>query len=207
MGVYADYVVPRLIAFSMRSKEATRIRRTVVPAARGRVLEIGIGSGLNLPFYGEDVSAVIGLDPSRQLLAMTERSGRGDAAPFAVDLTYGSAEDMPFEDRSFDTVLTTWTLCSIAEAGRALAEIRRVLRPDGALIFVEHGRSPDLGVRRWQERINPIWTTLSGGCNLNRDIAALIRDAGFAIDRLEVGYLVKGPKIATYHYEGRARPA
>ena len=113
---------------------------------------------------------------------------------------------MPFESNSFDTVLSTWTLCSIANTDRALAEIRRVLAPSGRLVFVEHGRSPDGEVRRWQDRLNPAWGRLAGGCNMNRDIADLVQNAGFAIDGLETGYLVKGPRVLTYTYEGQARP-
>ncbi len=203
MGFYDRYVLPRLIHLSMRNKEAARHRRRVVPAARGRVLEIGIGSGLNLPFYAAEVTAVHGLDPSGELLSMARKAAGG--VPFALEFVEGSAEAIPFDAASFDSVLTTWTLCSIPDASAALGEMRRVLKPGGALIFMEHGRSPERRVEAWQRRLTPLWTRVAGGCHLDRPIDALIRDAGFAIDRLETGYMVKGPRLMTYSYEGRAQ--
>lgn len=205
MGLYKDFVIPWLIHLTMGNKEAARHRGKMVPTASGRVLEVGIGSGLNLPFYGDAVKSVVGLDPSRTLLSLAGKSRLAKTAPFAFELVEGSATDMPFESKSFDTVLTTWTLCSIEGADRALAEMRRVLTPGGRLVFVEHGRSPDAKVRHWQDRLNPAWHALSGGCNMNRDIAGLIGGAGFVIDGLETGYLVKGPRVLTYIYEGQAR--
>ena len=205
MNLYERWVLPRLIHLTMKHQEATRHRRSLIPAARGRVLEIGIGSGLNLPFYGREVERVVGVDPSEELLALAR--GRLEAAPFAVELQARSAEELPFEAGSFDSAVTTWTLCSVPDAGRALAEVRRVLKPEGELLFVEHGRAEAPGVVAWQDRLNRIWGRLAGGCNLNRPIAALIREAGFRIDDLEAGHLVKGPKLVTYLYRGRARPA
>jgi len=204
MNLYERWVLPRLIHLTMKHQEATRHRRSLIPAARGRVLEIGIGSGLNLPFYGRQVERVVGVDPSEELLALAR--GRLEAAPFAVELQARSAEELPFEAGSFDSAVTTWTLCSVPDAGRALAEVRRALKPDGQLLFVEHGRAEAPGVAAWQDRLNRIWGRLAGGCNLNRPIAALIREAGFRIDDLEAGHLVKGPKLVTYLYRGRARP-
>ncbi len=125
--------------------------------------------------------------------------------PFALEFVEGSAEAIPFDAASFDSVLTTWTLCSIPDASAALGEMRRVLKPGGALIFMEHGRSPERRVEAWQRRLTPLWTRVAGGCHLDRPIDALIRDAGFAIDRLETGYMVKGPRLMTYSYEGRAQ--
>ncbi|MDJ0943725.1 MAG: class I SAM-dependent methyltransferase [Kiloniellales bacterium] len=205
MGFYERWVLPRLIDLAMKNTEATRHRQALLPAASGRVLEIGIGSGLNLPFYGAEVDSVVGIDPSEELLALTQER-LGDP-PFAVELQARSAEALPFEDRRFDTAVTTWTLCSVPEAGRALAELRRVLKPEGTLIFVEHGRAEDPGVVAWQDRLNRLWGRLAGGCNLNRPIAAMIREAGFRIEDLETGHLVKGPRLLTYLYRGRARPA
>jgi ubiquinone/menaquinone biosynthesis C-methylase UbiE len=167
------------------------------------VLEVGIGSGLNLRFYGPQVTGLVGLDPSRELLAMARR--RAPAAPCPVTLTAGSAEALPFRDQSFDTLVVTWTLCSIPDAARALREMRRVLRPGGALLFVEHGRSSDPGVRAWQDRITPLWRRVAGGCHLNRPIDALIRAGGFGIRRLDRSYL-RGPRVMTYLYRGEARP-
>ena len=151
MSFYSDHVLPRLLNLAMRNKGLEAYRRRLVPAAEGRVLEIGIGSGLNLPFYGPGVAEVVGLDPSAPLLRM-------------AGLLEGSAEAIPLEDASFDTVLTTWTLCSVRDAGAALAEIRRVLKPAGHLLFVEHGSAPDAAVARWQDRLTPLWKPIAGGC-------------------------------------------
>lgn len=204
MGFYQDRVLPHLIHLSMRNPEATKHRQRIIPTATGRVLEIGIGSGLNLPFYG-DVAEVVGLEPSERLVAMARKSAAD--APVDVRLETGSAEALPFEDGRFDTVVSTWTLCSIPDVRVALTEMRRVLKPGGQMIFMEHGASPDHGVAAWQRRVDPIWTRFAGGCHINRHIDDLIAGAGFAIDRMETGYLVKGPKILTFHYEGRATRA
>lgn len=205
MGFYHDHILPWAVHLSMRSKELGELRRAVLPAARGRVLELGVGSGLNLPLYDGDVTSVIGIDPSERLLAMAR--SRAPQAPCAVELVAGSAEDPPYEDRSFDSVVTTWTLCTIPDAAKALAEARRLLKPGGELVFIEHGRAPDPGVARWQRRLNPVWRRIGGGCNLDRDIPGLIEGAGFAFSELETGYMVKGPRTHTYLYKGRARPA
>ena len=205
MNLYERWVLPRLIDLTMKNREATRHRQGLLPAARGRVLEIGIGSGLNLPFYGAEVERVVGVDPSEELLALTR--GRLRDAPFEVELLARTAEALPFEAGRFDSAVTTWTLCSVPDAMSALAELRRVLKPGGQLIFVEHGRAEAPGVAAWQDRLNGLWGRLAGGCNINRPIAAMIRDAGFRIEDLETGHLVKGPKLLTYHYRGRARPA
>lgn len=203
MGFYQEQVVPLLINLVMRQRRLSEYRSRVVPAAEGRVLEIGIGSGLNLPFYSRNVASVIGLDPSPKLLAMARRHPRPQAS--AVEFVEGSAEAIPLEDVSIDTVVTTWTLCSIPDAGRALAEMRRVLKPGGRLLFVEHGRAPEPSVRWWQNHLTPAWKRLGGGCHLNRAIGTLIEGAGFQFERLEMGYM-RGPKPMTYMYEGSARP-
>ncbi|MCG8597427.1 MAG: class I SAM-dependent methyltransferase [Kiloniellales bacterium] len=204
MNFYERWVLPRLIDLAMKHREATRQRQGLLPAARGRVLEIGIGSGLNLPFYGSEVVSVVGVDPSEALLALAR--GRLQDAPFAVELLARSAEALPFEAGRFDSAVTTWTLCSVPDARSALAELRRVLKPGGELLFVEHGRAEAPGVVAWQDRLNGLWGRLAGGCNINRPIAAMIRDAGFRIEDLETGHLVAGPKLVTYLYRGRARP-
>lgn len=203
MGFYIEKIVPWLIHWTMGNKEVTRLRRDVVPQARGDVLEIGIGSGHNLAHYPKETGSVTGLDPSPVLLALAAKAG--GRAPFAVELVRASAEAIPFDDGHFDTVLSTWTLCSIPDAAKALAEMRRVLKPAGALVFVEHGRSPDARLAGWQDRLNPLWHRCSGGCNLNRDVPGLIVSAGFAFERLETGFLVKGPRLLTYHFAGFAR--
>jgi ubiquinone/menaquinone biosynthesis C-methylase UbiE len=202
MGFYLDRIVPSLIHLAMRNRNLAPYRRRVVSEATGRVLEIGVGSGLNLPFYGEGVSLVVGLDPSPKLLAMARETARRSAMP--LELIEGSAEAIPIEDRSIDTVVTTWTLCSVPEAARALQEMRRVLRPGGRLLFVEHGRAPEPSVHWWQDRLTPMWKHLSGGCHLNRAIGQLIENAGFRIEHLDNGYM-RGPKPMTFMYEGSAR--
>ena len=202
MSFYDRVVLPRLLDFAMRGKEASRYRARVVPAARGRVLEMGIGSGLNLRFYGGDVTAVVGVDPSPEMLRLARP--KAAAAPFPVEFVNRPGEALPFDDAGFDSVVTTWTLCTIGEPLRALVEMRRVLKPDGELLFVEHGRSPDRGVEAWQDRLNPLWRRIGGGCNLNRRIDELVRAAGFRVARLETGY-AKGPRPMAYIYEGRAR--
>jgi ubiquinone/menaquinone biosynthesis C-methylase UbiE len=203
MGFYQNHIVPRLISLAMRHKHLASYRSRVVPAAEGRVLEIGIGSGLNLPFYSLAVRQVIGLDPSAKLLAIALAAARNGAIP--VDFIEGSAEAIPLETASVDTVVTTWTLCSIPDATRALRDMHRVLRPNGRLLFVEHGRAPDPNVVRWQDRLTPIWKRLGGGCHLNRAMTPLIEGAGFRLDRIATGYM-PGPKPLTFMYEGSARP-
>lgn len=201
MSLYARYVLPRLLHLAMRQEVLLPFRRRVVGAASGRVLEIGVGSGLNLPLYGPAVRAVLGLEPSPALLVMARR--RAAAARVPVDLIEASAEAVPLDSASVDTVVTTWTLCTIADAPRALAEVRRVLKPGGALLFVEHGRAPQPRMARWQDRIDPVWRRLAGGCHLNRRIDALIAGSGLQIDALAHPTL-PGPPTHTYFYEGRA---
>jgi len=202
MGLYGRYVVPFLINASMGSKEVTAQRTEVVPRARGRVLEVGIGSGLNLPFYGPEVTELDGVDPSPELLRHARR--RAAAARFPVRLHPDSAERLPFPDGTFDTAVMTWTLCSIPDPEAALREVRRVLRPAGRLLFVEHGRSPEPAVARWQRRLEPVWRRVSGGCHLTRKVDDLIRAAGFQLDSVATGYL-PGPRVFTFQYQGDAR--
>lgn len=203
MGFYADVLMPRLCHLAMRNERLLPYRKRVVGAAEGRVLEIGAGSGLNLPFYGPDVREVLALEPAPSLVEMARH------APHRPDLSLrfleASAEAIPLDDQSVDTVVTTWTLCTIPQAGTALSEARRVLRPGGRLLFVEHGLSPDASVRRWQDWLTPGWRRISGGCHLNRPIRTMIEASGFHFDRVETGYM-PGPKPMTYMYEGSARP-
>ena len=168
MGFYQDQIVPSLINWSMRQKNLAAYRARIIPAAEGRVLEIGIGSGLNLPFYSRNVARVIGLEPSPRLLAMARRVER-NGSNGSVEFIEGSAEAIPLQDANVDTVVTTWTLCSIPDALRALRDMRRVLRPGERLLFVEHGRAPD-PIIWWQDRLTPAWKRLGGGCHLNRAI-------------------------------------
>ncbi len=203
MGFYQERVLPILIDLSMRQRRHADYRRRIVPAATGRVLEVGIGSGLNLPLYGADVTELIGLDPSPKLLAMTREKARDSGR--TVGLIEGRTEAVPLETHSVDTVVTTWTMCSIRDVERGLQEMRRVLRPGGRLLFVEHGLSPQPGVRWWQDRLTPLWKTIGGGCHLNRPIQTLVEGAGFEFERLATGYM-RGPKPMAFMYEGSARP-
>jgi ubiquinone/menaquinone biosynthesis C-methylase UbiE len=203
MGFYQEHVLPRLIHLAMRQRDLAPYRSRVVGAAAGRVLEIGVGSGLNLPLYGAGVEQVIGLDPSPKLLAMASESKRRATAP--VELVEGSAESIPLDDKSIDTAVTTWTLCSIPDAPRALREMRRVLKPGGHLLFVEHGRAPETGVQWWQDQLTPTWRRFSGGCHLNRAIGELVEGAGFRIERLDAGYM-RGRNPMAFMYQGSARP-
>ena len=204
MGFYREQIIPYLVHRSMRQEALVAYRERVVSGAVGRILEIGIGSGVNLRYYGDRAEHVIGLDPSAKLLAMADAADR--RTDLSVELVKGSAEMIPIGDTTIDTVLTTWTLCSIPDLNQALSEMRRVLKPNGRLLFVEHGLSPDNKVRRWQNRLNPVWKRVAGGCHLNRAIAQLIEVAGFRIERVDTGYM-KGPRPMTFMYEGYARPA
>lgn len=203
MGFYSEIILPRLCDLAMRNRLLLPIRERVIGAAEGRVLEIGVGSGLNLPFYRPPVREVLALEPAAKLVAMARNASRGTIMP--VSFLEASAEAIPLESHSVDTIVTTWTMCSIPHADTALAEIRRVLRPGGKLLFVEHGQAPDESVRRWQDRLTPAWRCIAGGCYLNRPISSMIEGAGFRIDRIETGY-IPGPRPMTYMYEGSARP-
>ncbi|HEU5180831.1 MAG TPA: class I SAM-dependent methyltransferase, partial [Candidatus Polarisedimenticolia bacterium] len=202
MGFYARYVLPRLIDLAMRNKDAARLRAEWIPKARGKVLEIGIGSGLNLPFYSSEVEQIVGVDPSPELKEMARKRAAGTS--LRVDLLLQSAErSIPLESAGFDTAVTSWSLCSIPDASSALEEVRRILKPDGRLLFLEHGRDRDAGVAAWQDRLTPIWKRAGGGCHLNRRIDILIQNAGFRIEELRTAYL-PGPRPMTYTYQGVA---
>lgn len=203
MGFYEERILPHLVNLAMRNRHLLPYRERVISAAEGRVLEVGIGSGLNLPFYRPPVSEILGLDPSPRLIAMARRRASGASPP--VTFIEGSAEAIPMDEASVDTVVTTWTLCSIPEAVGALQEMRRVLRPGGQLLFVEHGLAPDATVRKWQHRLTPMWKRIGGGCHLDRPIRTLIETAGFGITQVETGYSKAGPKPMAFIYEGRAR--
>lgn len=180
------------------------MRQDLLPYASGNVLEIGIGSGLNLPFYNQaTVKRIFALEPSDQLrknaMSMVEKIN------IPVELSAHGAEAIPLEKQSMDTIVTTFTLCSITDIEQALREMRRVLKTDGTLMFCEHGRAPENHIQRWQDRINPYWKKLAGGCNINRDIHALIKQAGFTINESHSEYM-QGPKTFSYIYKGIARP-
>ena len=201
MSFYNDRILPHLINLSMRNRGLLPYRERVISQAYGRVLEIGIGSGLNLPFYGSRVDELVGLEPAAGLLAMAQRLAGRINIP--VKLIAGSAEAAPVDANSIDTVVTTWTLCSIPDAVGALREMRRVLRASGQLLFLEHGLAPQENIQRWQNRLTPLSKRIGGGCHLNRPIRTLIESAGFCISRIETGY-VRGPNPMTFFYEGCA---
>lgn len=179
-------------------------RAKVVPQARGKVLELGVGMGLNLRFYDPDkVESVAGVDPAAELRARAEAAPRDPRLTLSV--SDGTAEALPFEDASFDTVVCTFTLCSVHTPRAALDEARRVLRPGGTFLFCEHGRSPDADVAKWQRRVEPVWKRLAGGCHLTRPIADAIADAGFRLERVESMYVPGTPRIAGWNEWGSAR--
>ncbi|MPY93140.1 MAG: methyltransferase domain-containing protein [Acidimicrobiia bacterium] len=201
MGVYADHVLPRLTDLTLRSRPIEQLRQRVTAGLDGEVLEVGFGSGRNVPYYPAGVRRVRAVEPSgvgRRLAA-----DRVASSPVPVEYVGLDGADLALDDATIDHVLTTWTLCTIPDLGRALAEIRRVLRPGGALHFLEHGRAPDLGVARWQDRLTPLQRRFCGGCHLNRPIDDLVRGARLDVARLETFYL-KGPKPFGYVYEGMA---
>jgi len=201
MSVYENWILPSLLDFVMRQETMTKYRAAVAGTARGTVLEIGVGSGLNFPFYGDQVERVFGLDPSARLLSFARK--RAAAFKMPIELFLGSATAIPLPDNSVDTIVMTWTLCSIPDTAKALAEMRRVLRPQGQLLFVEHGLAPDPSVVRWQHRLTPIWRHVAGGCHLDRKMDDLIRSAGFDFNTLQTGY-APGLRPLAFMYQGCA---
>jgi ubiquinone/menaquinone biosynthesis C-methylase UbiE len=202
MGFYERWIVPRLLDLAMRNRLLDHYRQQTIASARGLVLEVGVGSGVNLPLYGPAVTRVVGLDPSPELLRLASKRAADVVIP--VSLLRASAEHLPLADAVFHTTVMTWTLCSIPNPIAALTEMRRVLRPDGRLIFVEHGLSPEIRAARWQRRLTPYWKRISGGCHLDRKTDDLIRAAGFQIDAIEMAYM-QGPKPWTFMYQGLAK--
>ena len=202
MGFYDKYLLPKLVHFTCGQNPTMRQRQKVVPLATGRVLEIGIGSGLNIPYYdAHKVEHLWGLDPSAEMWAIAQQN----AAEHHLDAEFiqSGAEVIPLENNSADTVVMTYTMCTIPDVPAALAEIRRVLKPGGKLIFCEHGKAPDASVARWQNRINPVWKKFAGGCNINRPIAGLLEQSGFKSSDMQTMYL-PGWRPATYNYWGTA---
>jgi ubiquinone/menaquinone biosynthesis C-methylase UbiE len=201
VNFYERWVLPPILDLVMRQSQLEKFRRAVVADSSGRVLEVGVGSGLNFPLYGKQVETVIGIDPSPHLLAIAHR--RADAAGVRAEFLQASATAIPLADSIIDTVVMTWTLCSINDPQAALREMRRILKPDGKLLFVEHGLSPEPVIERWQHRLTPIWCHLAGGCHLDRKMDDLIRSAGFDLTELRTEY-ASGPRAMTYMYFGRA---
>ncbi|HDY82194.1 MAG: SAM-dependent methyltransferase [Gammaproteobacteria bacterium] len=204
MGLYDKHVLPRIINCVCAAKPIMKQREKVVPLAEGTVLEIGIGTGLNLPYYDADrVARVIGLDPSEKSWELAGK--RAAQLDFDVEFIGLPGEQIPLEDASIDTVLVTYALCTIPDPVTALHGMARVLRPGGSLIFCEHGKAPDHSVCKRQDQINPLWRRIFGGCNLNRDIPHLLDDGGFEVVDLERMYLPGTPKFAGYTFWGSAR--
>ena len=202
MSFYERAILPRLIHAGMRQERFLPYRQRLVSQAEGRVLEVGFGSGLNVPLYAASTS-LIGLEPSPRALSMAQLPASQATCP--VTLLEASGEDIPLRSQSVDTVVVAWTLCTIPDVMRALQEMRRVLRPSGRLLFVEHGRSRDVGVAKWQDRLTPLWKTFTGGCHLNRPVDRLLEQSGFRIERIHAEYMT-GPRPMTFMYEGCARP-
>jgi ubiquinone/menaquinone biosynthesis C-methylase UbiE len=205
VGLYSKYLLPKLVHCACSSEANMAQRSKVVPKARGQVLEVGIGSGLNLPYYdSQQVEKIWGLDPSDELRRMAAREA--EKVRLEVELLAERGEAIPLDANSIDTVVTTFTLCSIADAERALVSMARVLKPGGSLLFCEHGVAPDASVRRVQRGLNPIWKRVGGGCHLNRPIPRLIEENGFEITALKAKYM-PGWRWASFQYWGVATPA
>lgn len=203
MSLYDRYVLSPFIDRMCGVREVMDIRREVVPLASGDVLELGMGSGLNLGLYdAAKVRRVVGVDPGEHITALARQ--RIEAANFEVELLPLSGEAVPAEDHSFDSAVVTFTFCTIPNVYRAMAEVRRLLKPGGRLYFAEHGLSPDPGIARWQQRINPIWKALAGGCHINRPTQQLLQDGGFRLDEVRQNHAMPGPKIATWVTRGVA---
>lgn len=204
MGIYEDYVLPRLINWACCSSSLERQRAKIVPLATGDVLELGIGTGFNLPHYDtEKVRHLIGIDPSRKGWELAEQ--KLSETSLEVEFLEASAEQLPLDSDSIDTIVVTYTLCTIPNVIQSLTEARRVLRPDGRLLFCEHGAAPDKNVLRFQKFIQPVWGVCGGGCQLSREIPSIIKESGFKIEELESMYL-PGWRFTTYNYWGIARP-
>lgn len=202
---YERHTLPWLVDCACGTRSVKRQRQKIIPLAHGRVLEVGIGTGLNMAHYDRQrVTSLVGLDPALQMHPLAKK--RIDDAGFNVELVGLSAETIPLPDASFDSVVATYTLCSIHDPIAALKEMRRMLAPGGRFIFCEHGRAPDANVRRWQDRLTPIWSCLGGGCHLNRDIPALLSQAGLVCNDLQTLYL-PGPRPLTFNYWGTATAA
>lgn len=204
VGFWERQVVPRVINLMMGTEGFAKLRRRTVGAVHGEVLEVGFGSGLNVPHYPEAVTRVYAVDPSevgRELAA-----GRIAESPVPIEYVGLDGEELPLADHSVDTALSTWTLCTIPHPDRALREIARVLKPGGTFHFLEHGHAPDEKVQRWQRRLDPVQRRIAGGCHLDRRIDGLVREAGFDIDELHTFY-VAGPKSMSYMYAGQGRVA
>ncbi len=204
MGLYNKYVLPKVVDWTCKQKPNMRQRMKVIPLATGNVLEIGIGSGLNLSLYNNNsIKHLTAIDPSKEMWDKNVIDTK--TLPFEFAFTKAFAENIPEENDSFDTVVITYTLCTILDTNKALEEMRRVLKPNGKLIFCEHGKAPEKSIQKWQNMINPLWKRLGGGCNLNRDIPLIIEENGFKISNMETMY-IPGWKLGSFNYWGTADP-
>ncbi len=201
---YDAHIMPRLVGMACSQGQVMKRRSKVVPLARGDVFELGCGGGLNQQFYdNEAVTSFSGIDPHAGLLGWAKEAA--EARGWPADIREGVGENIPFPDRSFDSVVCTFTLCSVDDPSQVMSEMRRILRPGGQLLFLEHGRAPDANVAKWQDRIEPVWKRMAGGCHLTRPIGSALRGAGFEVDPLGQGYLPKAPKFAMWNEWGIAR--
>lgn len=204
MGFYDRFLLPPLLEFAMGAKPIRYQRGKVVPLAEGRVLEIGLGAGQNLPFYDPTkVTHLWGLEPAEEMRARAMKRARD--VKFPLEFLDLKAEEIPLDDKSVDTVLVTYTLCTIPDVNRALQGMRRVLKPGGRLIFCEHGEAPDPSVRKWQEWMTPAWKKIAGGCHVGRPIPQLLREGGFTVEKMETMYLPSTPRPLGYNYWGTAK--
>jgi len=205
MGLYDKYVLPKMVHFACGQKPSMKQREKIIPLAKGAVLEIGIGSGLNIPYYqAHQIDHLWGIDPSSDMWAIAEKNAR--ERHLDAEFIETGAESIPLDNNSADTVVITYTLCTIPDVNSALQEVRRVLKPGGKLLFCEHGEAPDEGIRRWQILVNPIWNRLAGGCNLNRPIPRLLEQSGFRSNDMQTMY-IPGWKPASFNYWGSALTA
>jgi ubiquinone/menaquinone biosynthesis C-methylase UbiE len=204
LGFYDKYILPKFLNCACGTKPINYQRDKIVPLAKGIVLDIGIGSGLNIPFYNKsNIDRLCGLDPSEELLKIAKPLAKKNE--LEIEFLQCGAEAIPLPDQSIDTVLITYTMCTIPDIKLSNSEIMRVLKPGGQLLFCEHGLAPDKNIAKWQRRINPIWSKIAGGCNLNRDIPKLITSSGFKISNMEEMYLPSTPKFVGYNYWGVAK--
>jgi ubiquinone/menaquinone biosynthesis C-methylase UbiE len=201
---YDETVLPKLVKLGCSSEKVMELRGHVVPRAEGQVFELGCGGGLNQPFYDPArVTSFAGIDPNSALLADARKAAQANG--WEADIRQGTGEAIPFPDGSFDTVVCTYTMCSVIDQAQVLRELRRVLKPEGELLFLEHGRAPDAGPAKWQRRIEPIWKRLMGNCHLTRDVSSAMARSGFSLDQTEHRYLEQMPRWASYMEWGVAR--
>ena len=203
MGLYHKYVLPKIIDWTCKQSPNTKQRQKVVPLASGSVLEIGVGSGLNIPFYNaSNVKHLTAIDPSLEL--WNKNATDLDSMPFDIEFIQAFAEDLPADNNSFDTVVFTYTLCSIPDTAKAMGEIKRVLKETGKIIFCEHGKAPDKNIQKWQNLLNPAWKLLGGGCSLNKDIPLIFKSNGLKITKMDAMY-IPGWKPGSFNYWGTAQ--